>query len=197
MKKILLMISLLWLFPICADADIIYLKDGTKVRAAKVWEEGDRIRFSLEDYEDIIITYSKEIVERIEKGEGKAKSVSRPTRQKDTVSTSHKDVAAGETGGVLDLILARIADFMEKAQKLKSRVRSAMVYPMAVLTFAFLILLALMKWVVPRFKDVLTEMIEDELHVITRTVLAISEWIAFHYGWAILLGLPFVAVILL
>jgi len=38
-------------------------------------------------------------------------------------------VAAGETGGVLDLILSRIADFMEKAQKLKSRVKSAMVYP--------------------------------------------------------------------
>jgi hypothetical protein len=71
LKKILLMTSLLWLFPICADADIIYLKDGTKVRASKVWEEGDVIRFSLEDYEDIIITYSKEIVERIEKGEGK------------------------------------------------------------------------------------------------------------------------------
>jgi hypothetical protein len=90
------MTSLLWLFPIWADADIIYLKDGTKVRAAKVWEEGDRIRFSLEDYEDIIITYSKEIVERIEKGEGRA--VSRPTKQKDKVSATQNDVAAGETG---------------------------------------------------------------------------------------------------
>lgn len=90
------MTSLLWLFPICADADIIYLKDGTKVRAAKVWEEGDVIRFSLEDYEDIIITYSKEIVERIEKGKGKA--ASRPTKQKDKDSAAQKDAAAGETG---------------------------------------------------------------------------------------------------
>lgn len=88
------MTSLLWLFPICADADIIYLKDGTKVRAAKVWEEGDVIRFSLEDYEDIIITYSKEIVERIEKGKGQA--ASKPTKQKD--SAVQKDIAAGETG---------------------------------------------------------------------------------------------------
>jgi hypothetical protein len=95
LKKILLMTSLLWLFPICADADIIYLKDGTKVRAAKVWEEGNVIRFSLEDYEDIIITYSKEIVERIEKGKGKA--ASRPTKQKDKNSAAQKDVAAGET----------------------------------------------------------------------------------------------------
>ena len=90
------MTSLLWLFPICADADIIYLKDGTKVRAAKVWEEGNVIRFSLEDYEDIVITYSKEIVERIENGEGKV--VSRPTKQKDTVSAAQKDVTAAETG---------------------------------------------------------------------------------------------------
>ena len=90
------MTSLLWLFPICADADIIYLKDGTKVRTAKVWEEGDVIRFSLEDYEDIIITYSKEIVERIEKGKGQA--ASRPTKQKDKDSAAQKDAAAGETG---------------------------------------------------------------------------------------------------
>src|SRR4030043_401482 len=65
-------------------------------------------------------------------------------------------VAAGETGGVLDLILARIADFMEKAQKLKSRVKSAMIYPVTVLTAAFVILLCLMKFVVPKFMDGLT-----------------------------------------
>ena len=54
-------------------------------------------------------------------------------------------VAAGEAGGVLDLILSRVADFMEKSQKLKSRVKSAMVYPMVVLGAAFTILLLLMK----------------------------------------------------
>jgi len=100
-------------------------------------------------------------------------------------------VAAGETGGVLDLILARVADFMEKAQKLKSRVKSAMVYPAVVLTAAFLILLGLMTFVIPTFKTVLGEMLGDEkLHIITRTVLGISAWIAFHYGWAILIGIP-------
>ncbi len=40
-------------------------------------------------------------------------------------------VAAGETGGVLDLILSRVADFMEKSQKLKARVKSAMIYPIS------------------------------------------------------------------
>jgi type IV pilus assembly protein PilC len=100
-------------------------------------------------------------------------------------------VAAGETGGVLDLILSRVADFMEKAQKLKSRVKSAMVYPMVVLTAAFVILLLLMKYVIPQFKTVLEEMVEGELNVVTTTVLGISHWIAYKYGWAYLLAGPF------
>ncbi len=100
-------------------------------------------------------------------------------------------VAAGETGGVLDLILSRVADFMEKAQKLKSRVKSAMVYPIVVLCAAFGILLGLMTFVIPRFEVVLKEMIGEGLNVVTRTVLAISAWIAYDFGWLILLGVPF------
>jgi len=107
-------------------------------------------------------------------------------------------VAAGETGGVLDLILARVADFMEKAQKLKSRVKSAMIYPALVLTVAFVILLLLMKYVVPQFKTVLTETLGGaQMNVLTRTVLGMSEWIAYHYGWAVLLGVPFGIILLL
>ncbi|UCF44067.1 MAG: type II secretion system F family protein [Planctomycetota bacterium] len=107
-------------------------------------------------------------------------------------------VAAGETGGVLDLILARVADFMEKAQKLKSRVVSAMVYPIVVLSAAFVILLLLMTFVVPQFDTVLTEMLEgQQMNAITRTVLNISGWIAYDFGWAILLGLPVGIIFLL
>jgi type IV pilus assembly protein PilC len=107
-------------------------------------------------------------------------------------------VAAGETGGVLDLILARVADFMEKAQKLKSRVISAMVYPVVVLSAAFVILLLLMTFVVPQFNTVLTEMLEgQQMNAITRTVLNISAWIAYDFGWAILLGVPFGIIFLL
>jgi type IV pilus assembly protein PilC len=106
-------------------------------------------------------------------------------------------VAAGETGGVLDLILARVADFMEKTQKLKSRVKSALVYPLVVLTAAFVILLLLMKYVIPQFKTVLSEMTDRQLPLITRTVMGISNWIAYNYGWAILLGVPVGIVFLL
>ncbi len=106
-------------------------------------------------------------------------------------------VAAGETGGVLDLILSRVADFMEKAQKLKSRVKSAMVYPLVVLIAAFDILLALMKYVIPSFKQVLEEMVSGELNRVTTTVLGISNWIATQYGWLIILAVPFGFIFLL
>ncbi len=116
-------------------------------------------------------------------------------------------VAAGETGGVLDLILSRVADFMEKAQKLKARVKSAMVYPMVVLGAAFFILLGLMLFVVPSFKTAIAEMTGGEdLPMITNVVLGISRWIAMgpiipgmelHLmgipvgGWIILIPAPF------
>jgi len=107
-------------------------------------------------------------------------------------------VAAGETGGVLDLILARVADFMEKAQKLKARVKSAMIYPAVVISAAFLILLGLMLFVVPNFRDALTEMTEGaSLPKITEIVLGISNWIALQYGWAILLFVPFIVIFML
>ncbi len=123
-------------------------------------------------------------------------------------------VAAGETGGVLDLILARVADFMESAQKLKSRVKGAMIYPIVVLSAAFTILLMLMWKVIPRFSEVLTEMIGEgaKLPKITRIVLGISSWIAkgpewspsitvIGYkirigGWVVLVATPFILVFL-
>ncbi len=106
-------------------------------------------------------------------------------------------VAAGEAGGVLDLILARVADFKEKAIRLKGRVKSAMIYPIVVLGAAFLILLGLMTFVIPQFETVLKEMVEGELNVVTRTVLGISAWIAYRYGWAVLAAVPFGIIILL
>ncbi|MFA5240595.1 MAG: type II secretion system F family protein, partial [Phycisphaerae bacterium] len=81
--------------------------------------------------------------------------------------------------------------------KLKSRVKSAMIYPIAVLSAAFGILLALMKWVVPKFMGVLTEMVDEELNPVTKTVLSVSDWIAYRYGWLVLICIPFVIVIIL
>jgi type IV pilus assembly protein PilC len=99
-------------------------------------------------------------------------------------------VAAGETGGVLDLILSRVADFMEKTQKLKARVKSALIYPIVVLTAAFSILLLLMWKVIPTFSNVLKEMTDRPLPALTLAVLGVSAWIAYRYGWAVLLAIP-------
>jgi type IV pilus assembly protein PilC len=107
-------------------------------------------------------------------------------------------VAAGETGGVLDLILARVADFLESMQKLKSRVRSAMVYPTLVMSASFTILLLLMKFVIPKFIEVLDDMLEGkEPNAITRAVLGVSGWIAYDFGWLILLAVPIAVIIIL
>jgi type IV pilus assembly protein PilC len=106
-------------------------------------------------------------------------------------------VAAGEAGGVLDLILARVADFKEKAMKLQARVKSAMVYPVVVMAAAFGILLGLMKFVIPSFKDVLHEMVGTELNPVTTTVLGMSSWIANDFGWAYIMGVPFVFILIL
>ena len=133
--------------------------------------------------------------EDIEGGSTLSEAMARFPRAFDRLFVSM--VAAGETGGVLDLILARVSDFMEKAQKLKRQVTSAMIYPLVVLTAAFLILLGLMMFVIPKFEAVLKEMIEGELNMVTQTVLAISSWIAFDFGWVVLLGVPFLIVILL
>lgn len=135
------------------------------------------------------------VADDIEGGSTLSEALSRYPRAFDDLFVNM--VAAGETGGVLDLILARIAEFMEKAQKLKSRVKSAMIYPLTVLLAAFGILLALMKFVIPKFISVLQEMVEGELNPLTQAVLGVSHWIAYEWGWAIMLAVPFGFVIAL
>ncbi len=137
----------------------------------------------------------RQVADDIEGGSTLSESLSRYPRTFDRLFVSM--VAAGETGGVLDLILARVADFMEKAQKLKSRVKSAMVYPAVVMSAAFFILLMLMKYVIPKFESVLTQMSDRPLPQITKIVMNLSTWIAYQYGWAVLIGIPFVIIFIL
>jgi type IV pilus assembly protein PilC len=106
-------------------------------------------------------------------------------------------VAAGEVGGVLDVILSRLADFMEKAQRLKAKIKGAMVYPLVVLTAAFGMVLGLMIGVIPKFSEVLREMTGGELPALTLTLMTISDWIAFKYGWAVMLSIPIGIIFLL
>jgi type IV pilus assembly protein PilC len=87
-------------------------------------------------------------------------------------------VKAGEAGGVLDVILARLAGFMDKAQKLRRRVRGAMIYPSVVLFVTISILLLIMIFVVPKFEEVFKQIPGiGELPGITKGLQAVSKFL--------------------
>ena len=83
-------------------------------------------------------------------------------------------VKAGELGGVLEVVLKRLAEFSEKAQKIKGKVKAAMFYPCAVLIVAVGIMVLLMTFVVPKFKDVFAGM-NITMPGFTLFVLAVSD----------------------
>jgi len=102
-------------------------------------------------------------------------------------------VKAGELGGVLEVVLKRLAEFSEKAQKIKSKVKAALFYPVAVLIVATGILILLMTFVVPRFKQVFEGM-EMKLPWFTTFVLGISDMI--RHNILMTMGVVAVAVII-
>ena len=104
-------------------------------------------------------------------------------------------VAAGEAGGVLDLILNRLAEFKEKAQKLKHKIIGAMVYPLAVVSFAVAIVSGIMYFVIPKFKDIFRDF-DTQLPRITELLLGFADWFvgAKPPGWMYLFLVP-VAVV--
>ena len=99
-------------------------------------------------------------------------------------------VQAGETGGVLDVILQRLAEFMEKAQKLKRRVIGAMIYPSVVISFSVMIVTGIMIFVVPKFQEIFKDF-KTTLPLLTEKLIQISKFIAEDYGWAFIIGSPF------
>src|SRR5579863_472762 len=94
---------------------------------------------------------------------------------------------AGETGGILDIILQRLATYVEKAVKLKSAVKSALIYPVAVISLATLIVAALLKWVVPIFANLFAGL-GVTLPLPTRVVIGMSAFIG-QFWWFIILGI--------
>lgn len=100
-------------------------------------------------------------------------------------------VAAGEAGGVLDLILARLAEFMEKAQKLKKKVVGAMIYPGVVISIAVGIVTMIMIFVIPKFEQIFKDF-KVSLPAVTEYLLIVSRWVGNQYGWAYVLAFPFV-----
>jgi type IV pilus assembly protein PilC len=89
-------------------------------------------------------------------------------------------VKAGELGGVLEVVLKRLAEFSEKAQKIKGKVKAALFYPIAVLFVALGILALLLLFVIPRFKDVFANM-GVTMPAFTTFVLWISDTVKGHF----------------
>jgi type IV pilus assembly protein PilC len=91
-------------------------------------------------------------------------------------------IEAGETGGILDLILQRLSTFIEKIVKLRRDVISAMIYPAAVIVIAVLVVTAIMIFVIPQFQVIFAGLLGpgELLPLPTRIVIAISDFIA---GW--------------
>ena len=103
-------------------------------------------------------------------------------------------IEAGETGGILDIILQRLAVYVEKAVRLKAAVKSALIYPIAVVSMAAIIVGALLKWVVPIFSNLFAGLGVD-LPLPTRIVMGLSGfvqafwWVFLVVGGALFFGI--------
>src|SRR6266404_1909626 len=96
-------------------------------------------------------------------------------------------VKAGEVGGVLELVLTRLAEFQEKAAKIKNKVAAAMVYPLIVMTMAVTIMGFLLVFIVPKFEAIFHDMLGDRpLPVITTFVINVSKMVQNH--WLVIIG---------
>ena len=96
-------------------------------------------------------------------------------------------IEAGEAAGILDQLLDRLAVYMEKTEAIKSKIKSALMYPISVLVVAFVVTAVIMIFVVPAFKEVFSNFGAD-LPAPTLAVIAISE-VFVKYWWLIFGGL--------
>ncbi|MDI1320292.1 MAG: type II secretion system F family protein, partial [bacterium] len=105
-------------------------------------------------------------------------------------------IKAGEAGGVLDVVLDRLARFQEKSLQLRGKITAAMVYPVIVLAVAVLILVGLLVFVVPKFKQIFADLLKGApLPALTQFVLTVSDTVKNHFivalgllvaGWIVL-----------
>ena len=129
----------------------------------------------------------QDIIEDVEAGSTLSEAMEKHPKAFDSLYIH--TVRAGEAGGVLDQILRKLAEFMEKAMALKRRVVGAMVYPTMVIGVACIILGVIMKYIVPRFEEIFTKFnIAGGLPAPTQFLIAISHFVRDR--WYVLLLIP-------
>ncbi|MBK9118476.1 MAG: type II secretion system F family protein [Phycisphaerales bacterium] len=127
----------------------------------------------------------KQVTEDVEGGATLSEAMSRHPKAFDRLYCNM--VAAGEAGGVLDVILQRLADFLEKAAKLKRKIIGAMIYPSVVIFIAMGIVTFIMVQVVPKFNEIFSDF-GTKLPGVTQFLIDLSAWFATGTppGWVVI-----------
>lgn len=125
------------------------------------------------------------VIEDIESGSTLSEAMSRQPKAFDNLYVNM--VKAGEAGGALEIILRRLAEFKERAQSLKRKVKGAMIYPVAVITVATLIVAGIMYWIIPKFKKIFSDF-GTELPDITKLLMSMSDWVVKY--WYLIPAIP-------
>jgi type IV pilus assembly protein PilC len=121
------------------------------------------------------------VARTVEEGSTLAESLRKHQRTFDDLYTNMVEV--GETGGILDVVLQRLAVYIEKAASLKRKVKSALVYPSSILGVAGLVIVFMLTFVIPTFASMFKEM-GAELPMPTRVVIGLSD-VVRGYFWLI------------
>jgi type IV pilus assembly protein PilC len=125
----------------------------------------------------------KDVKEQVESGSTLAESLKKYPKQFDDLFVNM--VAAGEAGGILDIILRRLSAYMEKAAKLKSQVKGAMTYPIVTMIIAVLVVAIILVFVIPVFEEMFADM-GGALPTPTLIVVAMSEFVKSKIHWIII-----------
>ena len=120
-----------------------------------------------------------EVKHDVESGSAFAESLAKHPKVFDTLYTNM--VSAGEIGGILDTILARLAGYMEKAVKLKSQIKSAMIYPISIVSVAVLVTAILLIYVIPVFSDMFSSF-SKELPLPTQIAMNLTYVTIAYFG---------------
>jgi len=116
----------------------------------------------------------RSIKESVESGKTLAEALKKYPKQFDNLFVNM--IAAGEAGGILDIILRRLSLYMEKAAKLKSQVKGAMIYPLITIIIAIIVIAIIMVFVIPVFKEMFEGM-GGSLPLPTQIVVAMSDFV--------------------
>jgi len=125
----------------------------------------------------------KTLKESVEGGQTLAESLKKFPKQFDSLFVNM--VAAGEAGGILDVILRRLSVYLEKAAKLKKQVKGAMMYPLITLSIAVLVVIVILVFVIPVFQEMFADF-GKELPLPTQIVVNMSEGVQSKIHWMII-----------